>query len=787
MFRIFLRLASRNVFRNLAYVIINVTGLGLALAICIVAWLNYRFDRDFDKDQPNRDRIFHIEHTQLIDGSEQSFASTPIHLGPAASEDIPGIEKMTRITRDLVGTLIRAGENEKYAGLIYADPEIFDVFDFPLLAGNKESAHNIQSIFITQQLATFLFGDQDPLGKSIKVWEDPYVVAGVLENHPLNSSFQFEAVVPIQGFFSHNQMNETHWGNIYACNTFILTDNAGQAAAIEKSLQQYVPAVNGANFHQVTRFYLAPFSKMAHQGRKINGHTFQPSLHPAAVIPPAIAALCILLIACFNFAGTSVSMAGKRMREIGIKKVAGSGKGRLILQFIWETMLLMVFVFIMALFFAHFLVPAYSNMWEFLVLSFSLRNDPELVIFILSVFSLTAIGSCAYPAYYVSSFNPVTVLNKSFRMGNPGWISRGILILQFAIATLALYTWLIFMQNKEYQQHFDAGYDASSIIQLHGEDREIRLFREEIRDHPGIVSTSLSIQGPFFNTMKFRYQDSILLAKLHFLDTAAFRTLGLRILEGRPFEPETMATDAADAVIINKMFVDQIGMKMPVGERIWLNDTVPYVVVGIMENMLKEGTMTNEINPEVYRLADASQSAGGLCIRTLPTSRNQIWQYLEKQWKIWLPDTPFRAVEGDVYTEASLYIIRKILSIAAFLLLIAVILSVAGLYAQISLRISSRTREIGIRKAFGASVQQVIGWLNQEFMVLISLGAITGILCGCFLNKVLINSIWNYFPTPDIMTFMLPVLFIFFIAVITVSGKVYHAATRNPARTLKYE
>lgn len=788
MFKNYLKIVFRNITKNIVYVLINIIGLGLALAICIVAYLNYKFDADFDTCHENRERIYRIEHTQLIEGEEISFASTPCLLGPTVAEDISGIEKMVRIDKSLMGDLVKAGENEKYARVIYADPDFFNVFTFPLISGNKESFRDINSIFITEQLAMFLFGDQDPIGESLTVRDSPYTVAGVLENHPLNSSFSFMAVAPIYRFFKDNNVDELNWGNIYGtASTFILVKDIKQADAIEKSLQQYVNVVNDVNYHQVDRFYLAPFKDMAHNGRSVRGHPFRPSLHPAAVLPPLVAAVCILLIACFNFTNTNIAFAGKRLKEIGIRKVVGSQRSQLILQFMGENILMLIFALIFALFFANYLVPSYSAMWDFMNLSFSLTRDPEFWIFILIILIITAIVSGAYPALYISSFNPVRVFQDKLKLGGNNLYSKGILTLQFAISVLALFTGIAFIQNVKYQRNFDIGYDGDHLIEVHGEEKYLDVYKNAIQNYPDIENISEFILAPFFNTRTIKYNETKLEAKMKFFEMGSFKTMGLRLKEGRPFEPETEHTDKMNSVLVNWEFIEELGINEPVGKTVIMSDTVALTIIGVIENLLDEGTMTKTISPVFYRLADESYKAHALCIRVAPENRQKVQQYLKEEWDKLVPDRPFLGIEGDIFNEASQYINKKILTISLFLVLVATLLSAAGLYSQVSLRIIHRTKEIAVRKIFGVSIPGIIKLLNYEFLVILIIASVIGIIAGYYSNIALMDSIWEYYANPTTITFIIPVTVIFAVAVITVCGKVYNAATRNPVDSLRYE
>ena len=790
MFKNYLKIVLRHFTKNIVYVLINIIGLGLAMAVCIVAYLNYKFDAEFDSKHEKLKRIYRIEHTQLIDGNERSFGTTPGLLGPTVSEDISGIEKVVRVAMDLMADiqLLKAGENETYTRLIYADPDFFDVFTFPLISGNTEFFHDDNSVFITERLATILFGSQDPVGEIISVKGSPYIVGGVLKNHPLNSSFRFSAVAPIHEIYKDQNITGSNWGNIYEiAGTFILVKEQKQPGTIEKSLQTYVPVVNDANYHQVKRFYLTPFKDMAHRGRNIREHHFQPSLHPAAVLPPLIAAICILLIACFNFMNTAIAIAGKRLKEIAIRKAVGSLKRQLIIQLMGENFLLVFFALIFALFFANYLVPAYSDMWEFVDLSFSITKDSELWIFIIMVLIATAFISGAYPAFYISNINPVNIFQDKLKLGGSNIFSKAMLTLQFSITVLAIFTGVVFIQNAKYQANFDLGFDGDSLIEVYLEDDYPEVFKTTIQSYPGIEGISGSISGPFFNSRSLKYNETIFEAKMHFLEMESFRTLGLRLIEGRSFEPENKKTDEISSILVNRKFIEESGMNDPVGKTLIMDDSIPLTIVGVIENQLDEGVFTTSISPIFYRLADDRYRTSSFLVRVAPGKRQKVYQYLEDEWNKLVPDRPFFGIEGDVYIEASKYISKNILSISFFLVLIATLLSVAGLYSQVSLRIIQRTKEIGIRKIFGASIPGVIKILNNEFLVILATGSIIGITAGYYSNVALMDSIWEYFTDLTVFTFIIPVISIFTVSVITVSGKVYYASTRNPVHSLKNE
>jgi putative ABC transport system permease protein len=526
---------------------------------------------------------------------------------------------------------------------------------------------------------------------------------------------------------------------------------------------------------------------MAHHGRSVREHPFQPSLHPAAVLPPILAAICILLVACFNITNTTIAFAGKRLKEIGIRKVVGSQRHQLILQFMGENILLIIFSLIFAVFFANYLVPSYSAIWDFMNLSFSLTKDPEFWIFILIVLITTAVVSGAYPALYISSFNPVRIFQDKLKLGGNNLYSKSILALQFCISVLALFIGIAFIQNVKYQRNFDIGYEGDHLIKVHGEETYLNVYKNAIQYHPDIENISELILGPLFNTRTIKHNETKLEAKMKFFDMESFKTMGLRLIEGRPFESKSEHTDKMNSVLVNRKFIEELGINEPIGKTVIMSDTVALTIIGVIENLLDEGTMTTTILPVFYRLADDSYKAYALCVRVAPENQQKVQQYLKDEWNKLVPDRPFVGIEGDIFNEASQYINKKILTISFFLVLVAALLSAAGLYSQVSLSIIHRTKEIAVRKIFGVSIPGVIRLLNYEFLVIIIIASVIGIITGYYSNVALMDSIWEYSAHPTAITFIIPVTIIFAVAVITVSGKVYNVATSNPVNSLRYE
>ena len=789
MFKNYIKILFRNITKNIVYVLINTIGLGLALTVCIVAYLNYKFDVDFDSIHEKKDRIFRIEHSRLNQGNSELLARTPSPLGPTIADNIGSVEKVVRIGMDLLENiqLFKVGENEIYKRLIYADQDIFDVFTFPLIAGHKNSFRD-KNIFITERLARILFGDQNPMGNIIEVSGSLYTIGGILKDHPLNSSFHFDAVAPIHHWFKINQIDESNW-DYFLESTFILVNDQVQAQTTEESLQQFVPVINNARKgkQQVERLYLAPFKDMAHHKRDGTKDKFRKSLHPALVIPPLIAAACILLIACFNFINITIAIAGQRLKEIGIRKVVGGNKRQLVLQFMSENLLMSFIALIFAVIFAGFLVPSYSNMWDFMNLSFSITQDPHLLLFLIVLLIITAILSGAYPAYYISSFSTANIFRDKLKLGGNNIFSKIILTIQFGISVLALFTGITLIQNANYQKRFDLGYDGEHLIEVWIDKSYSKVYKNAIRNYHGIESICKPISRPFFKDRSIKYNGIERQAVINYLGMETFNTMGLRLFEGRSFELQSRKTDEKSSIMVNKKFIEEFGLKEPVGKIVKMNDTIPLRIIGVIDNLLEDGVWSTGVYPSFYRLSNDDNQSTNLLIRTAPENRPEIYQYLENEWNKLVPDLPFLGIEGDIYMLAAQDINKNIFNISIFLIIIATLLTAAGLYSQVSLCISRRTKEIGIRKIFGASIPTIIKILSGEFLAILSISSIIGLVAGYFANIALLDKIWEYFTEVTTGTFIIPVLLIFTISIITIYGKVYYAATRNPVHSLRHE
>ncbi len=792
MLRSYLIVTLRNISRNALFVLINIVTMGLALGICIVAYLNGRYDRDWDRMHPKGDEVYKVIFTRDIQGRQQRYGASPLPLASMIGNNISGVERVIRFN----GTWspLKVGLNNFNKRIGYADTGFLEVFNIPIVKGSADAFLDRQNILIDERIASIYFGEEDPLGKMMSIFNDAgkeftYTVGGVFEPNPLNSSFSYEVLTQMDNFIDMWEGDETNW-EWWIAATFLQIPNAAQAATVETLLQDIVPVHNDAREDfRISSFQLLPFPDVAHEAWNMWANWWvRESLHPAALKAPPIMALLILLIACFNFTNTAIAFSSKRLKEIGVRKVAGSRRGQIILQFMTENFLLTLAGMILALFIARFLVPTYSQMWDFLNLEYSLSTNPEIIVFLVMLLLATTLLAGSYPSFYISRFNPVLIFQDKLKIGGRNVLSVILLTLQIAISVQAINSGILFTQNANFQENQYQGYDKDHIIGMYLPSEEyFTSFRDEIRSNPLITGIGESRHhighGNWSANMEYNQvkQD----VNMYTIGDRYFETMGLSLLEGRTFSPEFEKTDNQHSIIVNQKFLSEFGILDPIGKRVVMEDTIDLYIIGVMGDFYPYG-FWDEVEPAAFR-RDSEYRLRYLAIKTDEDKLQEVNAYLEEKWKELIPTHPYGGFFQDSLMEEARQINKNIKGIYIFLAIIAMFLSAVGLYTLVSLSVLRRTKEVGVRKVMGASIPRIIGILSKPYIIMILVACGLGLTAGYYSGMAIMKSIWEIHSKANALTFALPVLVISLLALISLGWKVYSAASRNPTESLRYE
>ena len=790
MIKNYLLVIFRNLFKNRVFTLINVIGLGIALAVCIVAFFNHMFNYEFDRTHENFDRIYRVTSFRDMEGREQEYGVVPATLGLEIKKDIPGIEKCARLMRS--GSPVKEGNDIFPTQISYVDPEFLDIFTFPLVFGEKKSIEGQGNVLISSKMASTLFGDEHPIGKTISVVNDKnkeftYTVSGVFADLPDNSSFRIDILTHFDNFLLMWEQNDADW-KMLARVLFILVPEKSGISGIIQSLKNYIPVQNRVREDfKITGFNLVPMDDVGESNRNIWSSGLFPSLHPAALISPPIMAIFILLIACFNFANTSIAAFSKRLKEIGLRKTFGGQRSQLVTQFLFETLIICLLALFVSIIIAEFLVPAYSSLWAYMSIELTLTEYAFFWIFLLLLLLLTGFLSGVYPALYVSGFSPVKVL-RGVSFKSSGKTSTVLLALQFTISVMALVLGIVFAKNAGYQESLDLGYDKSKLIVVPVPPEYFTSFRNDIMGNPKIISAEGTQNHIGFGSYRRPIKDEVKQIEVDVLDVGPgyAGTMGLKLVDGRMFEELRVAADRTNAsIIVNNKLVEDFGWKNPVGKTVTLYDTTKLTVIGVVEDFYSSG-LWEEVEPSMLRLS-LSDQYGVIAVKANSEDLPEVLEYLDEKWKSMGTNYIFGGILQEDTLQEGKDINESIMKVNIFLAISATLLSLIGMYNLVSLDIIKRTKEMGIRKIQGASVPLIMYLASKKFLIVLVVASILGCIGGYYLSVMLLDSIWDYFIDINIGILLIASAVMFTATIFTIAFKIVNAAKRNPVDSLRYE
>ena len=790
MFRNYLVITFRNLYKNRIFALINILGLGLALAICIVAYFNHMFATQFDRHNENYSDIYRVNSFRDMQGRDQEYGLVPATLGLEIKKDIPGIEKSAKLFRSW--SPVKVEHDVFTRNISYVDPEFLDIFTFNLLSGTKSMIEDKGNVFISHELSEVLFGDENPLEKTISVFNDEneeyiYSIAGVFEDLPDNSSFRIDVLTHADNFLKMWKINDTDWKS-WARALFLLVPDPSSVEGIAQGLSQYLPVQNKAREDFIiTGFKLVPLKDVGENSRLIWSSGLFPGIHPAAFIAPAIMSILILLIAAFNFANTSIAAAGKRLKEIGLRKMLGGHKRQLMVQFLFENLLITLLSLFVGIGLSKFLVPAYSSMWEYMDISLSFSKYVNFWFFLFALLVIAGFLAGGYPALYISSFRPITILQGKTTLGSAGILSRIFLTMQFAISVMALVSGFVFAGNATYQETLDLGYDRDKIIVVPAGQDIINRYREAVITHPKILSAAGTQEHIGFGNYRRPVEDENQQIEVDVMDVGPEypQTMGLRLLEGRFFDKARMEADLGRSILINKKFMDAFGWDSPIGKTVTLYDTTRLTVIGVVDDYFVGG-LWRAVEPAMIGLA-VGDIYYSLAIRTEAEDLTEVLEFCRETWTEMIPNYPFSGIAQEDTLQEEKVINKSIKQLFVFLAIVAIVLSLIGLYTLVSLSIIGRIKEIGIRKVVGAPIRVIIALLSRRFLLLLLIASALGAVGAYFLSDMLLDSIWEYYLDMTPGLFIWSILIMFLVAILSISGLVYRAAIQNPVNSLRYE
>jgi putative ABC transport system permease protein len=833
MFRSYLKIAFRSLRKSKGFTALNIIGLASGLGVCLLIVLYVTDELSYDRYNVNADRIYRIDEDLYFNNTRFESATTSKFFGPTLVASYPKIQQMVRF-RNPGDQLVRKGNDHVLDHhFTFADSTIFKVFTLPMIAGDPNTAlNNPHSIVIDASAAHRYFNSTDVIGRTLEVGNNNTVlkVTGVIRDMPEQSQFHFSFIRPIRESYNFNDLSDNNWvSNSYY--TYILVQPGTTQAEVQKDVNEVVnlnisPALqqmfrtSGADLEKAGNHFRCPITPLTdvHLYSNKSGELEANSNIQYVYIFSVIAVL-ILLIACVNFMNLSTARSANRAKEVGIRKVAGSTKGHLIIQFLTESILLSLFSLVLALGIAVLLLPMFNQIAGKSLhpdALFSSRFLPILILLVLLVGCLAG----SYPAFYLSSFQPIHVLKDSrgnrrlrTRWGvskqprrssvaagfKSSWLRSSLVVFQFFISIGLIVSTLVIYRQLHYIRNKDAGFNRDQVLVIHdtwslGRDGTANL-RKNLLTLAGVTDATVTPDLPtadgqywqqgWFPEASLDARKAILMTTLR-VDDHYVPTLGMQIVKGRNLNLAKFPTDST-AIILNEAAVAALGVKDPLNLILYNHDDqfklLTYHVVGVVRDF-NYNSMHDNIHPLLMVANTFNWSSMAVRFRTNDVS--SLVRQVESKFHAVKQGLPFSYTfmdnDFDKLYHAEQRTGRIFITFAVFAILIACL----GLFGLVTYAAEQRTKEIGIRKVLGARVTSIVGLLSKDFTILVGIAALIAFPVAWWAMYKWLET-FAYRTEISWWIFLVAGAVALAIALLTVSIQTVRAALANPVKSLRSE
>lgn len=782
----------RNLNKNRLFVFINVMGLSIAIGCCVVAYFNFDFNNSFDDVHKNAASIYRVNSLREYQGKMTAYGLVPLPLGETIRQNVKDVEMVSRVTGSWMSMKLGDENFSTYAG--YVDPEFFRMFSIEFLEGSNLAMTDKSKVVISDQLAKRYFGKENPIGKVVThlVRSDlkkEYEIVGVYKFPKANSSFDQDLFALYDNYWdvSAELQNGTNWK---LRNTlFVYVADADRVAMVEKQLNNYAENNNKVREDFIIQeFKLDQLKGMAVRDEVENrpGSNTRQAAPISAVIGCGVMGVIMLLIACFNLTNTAIALSSKRLKEIGIRKVMGSVRRQLIMQYIGEALVICFVGLILGLALADsFLVPSFNQLWPYMKLEANYINNPEFLIFMAGILCVAALIAGAYPAFYVSKFHPAAILKGKLQFGGNNIVTYFFLGTQLVLSLMGIVCGLSFVDNARFQKEFDMGFNKDGVIYTYVENRsEYETFRNAIVNNTDILSVAGSlhhVNSGYYND-PIKHEGQEIESNIMEVGDDYLKTVGMTLLEGRDFNKDS-ETDRKESVIITQELARKFGWDKPIGKQIVWMDTVKLYVVGVVKDIY---SLWDPLEPMMIRYSDPEKVNYAL-VNVQPDKMESVNAFMEKKWKETFPNRLYSPRYMNAGAVEANQVNSNILIMFLFQGSVALFLSVTGLFTLVSLNIIKRLKEIGVRKVLGASVVNISRIINTQFVVILVIACVIGGYSGMFLSDLLMGSIWEQHQPSTIITAFFSCLLLLAACIISVASITYKTAKMNPVDVLRSE
>jgi len=788
MFKNYLIITVRNLFKNGFYSFINIAGLAIGITCSILILLWVADETSFDKFHPKADRLYQVWVNAAFNGKINSWTSVPLPTYEAMKTADSNIKRA--VVTDWGGEhLVTVGENRLMKKAYWASEEFLQMFEFPLVSGDASQVMaDPRSIVISQSMAKALFADEDPINKIIRV-DNEYdlKVTGILKDVPSNSSFEFDFLMPWKFREQENgwvRENMTNWGN-YSFQVFVELNDPTKHLAVQDHIKNVLQ--EHGETENKPEYFLYPLLRWRLHGSFENG--IETGGMNDYVQMFSIIAIFIIVIACINFMNLATARSERRAREVGVRKSVGSRRYELIMQFIGESLFISFIAFAIAILMAQLLLPFYNDLVQKKL--FIDYTSSQFWIFTLAMIFITGVISGSYPAFYLSSFQPAKVLKGKPTIGKGASTPRKVLVtLQFGFSILLIIGTLVIYQQIQLVKGRELGYDQENLMAVNYTneiEKNYRPIKLELLAS-GVVeavtksnSSITDINSNNFLGWPGKPDDLRVIFTTIATEYDYTKTMGIKLLEGRDFS-EDFKSDTS-SILINKAALNLMNLTDPIGTELdlWGGKRK---LIGVVDDVLM-GSPYQPVKPMFVILNPTWIDAVSVRLKKtedLPAAINTVKAVFEK----YAPAYPFEYKFADVEFQKKFTTLNLTSTLASLFATLTIIITGLGLFGLASFTAEQRTKEIGIRKVLGASVSSLVGMMSKDFSILVIISfVISSPFAWWSLNKYLerypvrVDIAWWIFPVTGFIALAF--------AIAIVSTQALRAARSNPVNSLRSE
>jgi putative ABC transport system permease protein len=806
MFRNYIKIAFRNIWKSKGYAFINIVGLSVAFSISVFLFLTAYFALSFDNFHADKDRIYQVYFASNDPEKASKAGSMPFPITPALKAEFPEIEEIARVVN---GSNVLEYKGKYFdKNIKFTDPGFLKIFSFPLLKGSREAAlQDLSSIIITEHMAKAVFGSEDPMGKQVQIGLDAdkkqYVVTGVLADFPENSSLKFDAFVRSENAGGY-QSQKDQW-DAHSHSVFVKLKPSTDQLAFEKRLKPFTKKYFSESITSLKRQGAVPDERgdiFAIRLQNLEKLHFDTALAGGGGAPIALVyalmgiGFFILLIACINFINLNVARSFIRAREVGVRKSLGALKNQLFLQIWGEAGVICFLGFLSGIVLAILLLPTFNATFQG-KLSLDYMLEPDKLALLVGLFLLVTTIAGGYPAWQMSKFNAVEVLKGKVSLKKPGLLRNSLIIAQFTLSSLLICCTIIAVQQVDHLRKEPLGFQKEQVISIPvgskvNSQQVLQRLRGKLEGDPqilGITGSGVNLgmgldRSSSRSVVGFTYKEKEISADWLHIDYDYLKTLNIKLLSGREFSP-AYQSDTLDRVIITESMAKMIGEKEPVG-KYFQTDTagVKYQIIGLIPDFNLYSSKNGKKPITMY--LSRSQSLSYIFVRVTPQSLAVSMDKLKRVWKEIAPESEFIGSYVDENTNAWYREEERLSQVFSLASGVAIVLSCLGLFAVALIVMEQRTKEIGVRKVLGASISNLVFVLSKDFVKLVLIAIVISTPLAWFaMQKWLDNYPYRIEISP--MVFISVGLAAVLIAVVTVSFQSIKAALMNPVKSLKSE